>query len=148
MRNIVTLLLTITTVAIGKNADYQTPLYVTRTRVFLQSDRTYQLPCTTVQPGDRVAVVFWFRGESSDATQRELLLRATYPDDGANFALDPRYKLSTSQSLIIESVSLNDSDRYWCKTALVSAGRFTEDSVDVTVLGKELSHPTETLRYI
>ncbi|XP_022106376.1 uncharacterized protein LOC110987703 isoform X2 [Acanthaster planci] len=121
----------------------QSPLLVSERKVYLQSGRAYCLPCSVIRPGDVVTVIFWFRGESEDATLRDLILRHVYPDDGQSFAVDDRYKISPSHGLIIDPVYLNDTDRYWCKTVRESSSQFVEDYLDATVLGNIFPRESE-----
>ena len=111
------------------------PLQVSQRKAYLQNGHAYCLPCSVIRPGDVVEVIFWFRGESQDATLRELILRHVYPDDGQNFAVDDRYQISSTHGIVIDPVFLNDTDRYWCKIVRRSSSQFIEGYLDVEVLG-------------
>ena len=111
-------------------------MYVSPTEAYVQSNRSYALPCSAVKAGESVQVVFWLKGNSPNPAKRQIIVRHAFPDDGANFEESPKYQLLQGYGITIHHVSRGDSDRYWCKIALESSSDFVESFVDITVLGR------------
>ncbi|XP_033646172.1 uncharacterized protein LOC117305410, partial [Asterias rubens] len=74
-----------------------------------------QVPCTTLRPGESVACVLWYRGNSDIDPRKERLIGQN--DNRAN----QKYALTSYNGLIIKDVTKQDEGNYVCIVVLHEA---------------------------
>ncbi|XP_033645781.1 uncharacterized protein LOC117305123 [Asterias rubens] len=80
----------------------------TNGQVTIQQGILQQIPCTTFRPGESVAGVLWYRGNSDIDPRKERLIGQN--DNRAN----QKYALTSYNGLIIKDVTKQDEGNYVC----------------------------------
>lgn len=103
----------------------------TNGQVTIQQGILQQVSCTTLRPGESVASVLWYRGNSDIDPRKERLIGQN--DNRAN----QKYALTSYNGLIIKDVTKQDEGNYVCIVVLHEAiNRYSV--VEVHVIGETL----------
>ncbi|XP_038057871.1 uncharacterized protein LOC119729291 [Patiria miniata] len=103
------------------------PTYLSPNEVVLPRGHTQHIRCPSYIKGERVSLVFWFKGE-------QLLARYTHPKVGSSYAWSDRYRMSYSHDLVISHFDLQDQGEYVCSVVPSATGLQRRQLVSVTVL--------------
>ncbi|XP_038056710.1 uncharacterized protein LOC119728484 [Patiria miniata] len=103
------------------------PTYLSPNEVVLHRGQTQHIRCPSYIKGERVSLVFWFKGE-------QLLAHYTHPNVGSSYASSGRYRMSHSHDLIISHVDMRDQGEYVCSVVPIATDLQRRQSISVTVL--------------
>ncbi|XP_038057752.1 uncharacterized protein LOC119729215 [Patiria miniata] len=103
------------------------PTYLSPNEVILHRGQTQHIRCPSYIKGERVSLVFWFKGE-------QLLARYTHPKVGSSYASSDRYRMSHSHDLIISHVDMRDQGDYVCSVVPTATALQRRQSISVTVM--------------
>ncbi|XP_038057516.1 uncharacterized protein LOC119729051 [Patiria miniata] len=103
------------------------PTYLSPNEVIIHRGQTQHIRCPSYIKGERVSMVFWFKGE-------QLLARYTHPNVGSSYASSDRYRMSHSHDLIISHVDMRDHGKYICSVVPIATTLQRRQPISVTVL--------------